>query len=335
MYIFDRMKYLFIAVLILNSYWLQAQIAVGRSEKGSRLSESSLADIQKTTTVFVLQDRDMRDGETWKQAIASVWTITPFVVAKRSEIGQYLRKPGYSFFILGSKMVERVNRAKMRTTSTSLHLYYDLLIPEFDKDGKLKKRKNGHLIGEDHYARIFLYPTSKTMMYLMANIGKSDGGADRYLHQQGEIYNWAPGMMSGYLDIVNRNLLSRSGVGVYDEVSNEATLGKLKNDTLYIPDYVTIKFNPFSGQEDDDGEQDDESQKKAYKYPVKLISVEELDKLIMNRDREIFYLSYVKNSAQKIVSVYSNKSSVIYTNCTPMSYNFKNKDLAKLAKHIE
>lgn len=330
------MKKILIALALLASgTTTQAQLSVGGAGRGSKISEKELKEIQATTTLFVVQDRDMQIKDVWEKAIGAAWKVTPFKVISDNELKAYLSKPGYSFFEFAAELVEHRN-SKGMVTSTTVHLSYDFFIPSFDKKGELKTRKSGELKDETYYGRIYLYPDNKTMFHLRDNVGGRSGNArvDKYLHQQALIYNWTPGMMKGYLSVISKGLMAREAQSPYDEFTNEDGLKPLKRDTLYIPDYILVKFNPFTGDEKDD-EKDDESTRKAYKYPHKVISVDELDKLLLDDTRSIFYVSYLKNSAQKVVNVFNSKTGMEYANTTPMSYNFKNKDLAKIAKRID
>src|SRR5690606_28263853 len=108
---------------------------------------------------------------------------------------------------------------------------------------------------------------------------------------------------------------------------------KLKTETLYVPDYIFIKRNKFKGTESERFEEKELME--GYKFPYKIVSIEELNSKILNGE-EFLYLSYIRSNTDKFISVINSKTGeVIYTVYRPMSYNFSDKDMKIIQDDIE
>ena len=112
-------------------------------------------------------------------------------------------------------------------------------------------------------------------------------------------------MLQGYLKTVNDGLLNDDTKGPYTYMADDDALARLKTDTLYVPDYVNVTYNPFIGMDKAPKEEADEDDVKGrYPYPIKYVSTSQLDDLVANHDGPVFYLVYVRSSTDKFVSVY-------------------------------
>lgn len=308
-----------------------AQVQVGSNEiatmnRAGRISKDDLEGLKKTTTVFTLPYKDYGQQQQFEEAIRSVWTITPFRIIKPDEMSQYM-KDGYSVFSFGGFMTTRQGPA---INPANMHLAYDLWQPELGKKGQVKQR---------YFARILIYPDNETFFTAMRNTGRR--GEDfsarmlSFLYNDAVIYNWSAGLLKGYLKVVNDRLLQADERGPFTEEADKQALAGLTKDTLYVPDYVQVKFNMFTGAEKAAEEEADESLKEAYPFPVKLVTKARLDELLLDKSRPVKYLVYTKSSTDKYINVYDSRKGLLYARYVKLSYNFKNKDLAKLAKVID
>lgn len=113
-------------------------------------------------------------------------------------------------------------------------------------------------------------------------------------------------------------------------------LKKLTNNKLYIPSYMTIKYNGWTGK---DSEGDDENIQKIFKkydYKYEVISDEELNRKILNNE-ELYYLRYVRMNAERFLQVVNSKTGeIIYRNyITGLSYKIKSKHIKELNSKIK
>lgn len=149
----------------------------------------------------------------------------------------------------------------------------------------------------------------------------------------GLLYNWSPGMLKNYLDQMTNLLKAGKNISVRDDITNKAELAKLTKETLYIPDFNLLRFSPFAGRLEKAA--DEERLFEDYKFPYKVISKTDLDKLIIDSDQTVYYLIFVKDSSSKIICVINSKTGeTIYSTSKSLSYNLKSGDIKDLFKEI-
>lgn len=106
-------------------------------------------------------------------------------------------------------------------------------------------------------------------------------------------------------------------------------MSKLSHDTLFVPDYVLVKFNMFNG---------DESQRHAvdelfkdYPYPYEILHPDLLsERIAAGQVRYVF--DYVKSSSDNYIRIYELSKGKIYQEYKSISYNLSSKDLKKIVK---
>lgn len=146
------------------------------------------------------------------------------------------------------------------------------------------------------------------------------------------IYNWSPYMLKAYLKSVNEHLLAKEPHGPFTEEEDEIALQPMKRDTLYIPDYVNLKFDPFLHGEKT-VETDYGSVHDFYPYHVKVISKEELGRIVKESSTPVYYLVFIKSSSDKYINVFeAHSGKLLFARYSPASFNFKYKDLKDLYK---
>lgn len=306
-----------------------AQIQIGSTtakKNPGKISEEKFSDFKKTTTYFILQERDYAKLNEYKTAISKVWTVTPFEIIKPGDIGSKdLTKS--SFFFFGGFVTVRQGKGG---SGKYIHLSYDLFTLEENKKGKIKQKL---------FAKFMLHldmASFKAASSFANNINTFGDKIQPYLYQKAEMTNWNPLFLSGYLKEINDDLTREEGRSVFDETTNKAALAGLANGTLYIPTYVNTKMNAFTGQETDK-EEDEGTLKSNYPYPAEYIDAAELSRKVETGEIKTgYYLSYIKSTTDKFVSVFDIATrEMIYSNYTMISYNFKLKDLKKLGSKVK
>lgn len=323
------LPFLFLLPLYANAQFNIGYDKYNRYRKISSIEDEQLELLKKTTTVFVLPDKDSQNVASFEQAIKSVWSITPFLIAKASEIPVYSNKKQYSIFKFRHwKQSVRVSNGPKSTGAsvTSVYLAYELWITDGTGDTR------SHVI-----AGVELYPESELFgkIYTGSTTDELSARPERTttkMLKDYTIYNWGPGFLKGYLKSLQDAIVNQKRRDPMYGVSENDRLISLKTDTLYVPDYVSIKYNPFTIEENET-DMEDESLSQAYPYPVKLVSAEELNKLILTQP--IKYLVFTKSSSAKIINVYDSKDGALLYATTNRSYKFKYKDLRKLAREID
>jgi len=174
----------------------------------------------------------------------------------------------------------------------------------------------------DVLCRIELYPNTHTLF--AGSSHRENVIAEFYDH--GEFYNWSPVYLAAHLGVVEADLKKKFRSSLFAEVRDPSLTRLLLKDTLYIMDTEFKSFNKFSAREKKSDLNFD-----RYGAPYRLCSPQELFQIFETEKRGRFLFEYVKSSTDKFVSIYDVKDKkVIYRQYTPISYNLKSKDLAKI-----
>ena len=313
----------------LGSMQATAQIQVGsasQSKGPGKISEASMSRFKQSTTYFVLQEKDYANEAIFQEAIAKIWKVTPFKIIRPEEMSR-LDQQKSSFFFFGGFVTVRQGRS---TVTYHPHLSYDLFMLSSNKKGKTE---------QDMLGKILLHLDGESSRFVMryAN-GNNKNFSEKvlpFLYREASMQNWTPQMLSGYLKVINDCLASGTLRSVFDEYTDKEGIKALSEQTLYIPDYVTTKFNMFTGaeKETDSDEGEDNS---SYAFGNKYLAAHEIESVAAGQNKPYAYLSYIKSSTDKFVSVFDGQTGkLLYTAYTPVSYNFKSKDLKRIAAKVK
>jgi hypothetical protein len=296
-----------------------------------------IARLKKGITYIVMKDTGSAVAQPYKDIFRRYWTCSKIGFIEYKDILNYVSADA-SFFTIGgftttstfvhmSKTFGQENGLSYDNT----HLYYELWVcnqKELEK-WKNRKKKKDELPDKVKVliSRIELYTDFETLSK-PENIYQSDyDGGDH-------IRNWGPGYLKNYLQMLMPLLEKGEERSLYRSNADPQQLKNLRKDTLYIPDYLLIKFSKFSG--DESKRHKEKELFGEYKLPYVLISNEALNKKILADTAPFYYLVYIKSSTDKYVSVYnSHTGELVYTTYAPMSYNLKEKDFEKLVNEIK
>ncbi|TDG35397.1 hypothetical protein EZJ43_13950 [Pedobacter changchengzhani] len=319
---FSIKKLIVIAIYIFSYFSSKSQVTFYPKDAG----EEKMATFKSTITLFSLQYKDYTELEKFNQAIASVWTITPFLIIKPDELSKYIDKPGYTYFAFSGFK-------ETNGKTTVIRFFYALDLPTFKKNGKKGSNVN--------FGNVLIYPDDKTLYQTVGNTFKFGGSKTKdvdmitFLYTDAILYNWSPGVLRAYLKQINDGLLTKKNRKNTFEMENKMKLASLLKDTLYVPEYVKLRFSMFTMSEKVD-EEKDESLAEAYKLPIKFVSTKELNELILKKGSNINYLVYTKSTTDKVVTIYNSASNeLLYQAYSAISYNFNAKDLRKIRNLIK
>lgn len=318
-----------LSAVCLGNIKATAQIQVGSATKSAgpgKISSEEMNKFKQSTTYFVLQEGDYEQQDDFQKAIAKVWTVTPFQIIKPEEMGK-LDKNKSSFFFFGGFVTVRRGQS---TVTYHPHLSYDLFMLSKNKKGKTEQ----NLLG-----KIMLHLDSRSMSYVLryAN-GNNKNFSEKitpFLYQEAAMPNWTPQMLGGYVKVINDGLTTGSLRSMFDEYTDKEGIKALRDQTLYIPDYVNTKFNMFTGAEKET-ESDEGDDNSSYAFGNKYLAAKAIEPAAAGQNKAYAYLSYIKSSSDKFVSVFDGATGkLLYTAYTPMSYNFKSKDLKRIAAKVK
>ncbi|RYD99746.1 MAG: hypothetical protein EOP54_02795 [Sphingobacteriales bacterium] len=318
-----------LSCICLGSIQANAQVQVGsatHSKGPGKISAEAMARFKQSTTYFVLQEKDYAQEAIFRAAIAKIWQVTPFKIIRPEEMGQ-LDQQQSSFFFFGGFVTVRQGRS---TVTYHPHLSYDLFL--------LSTNKKGHT-EQDMLGKILLHLDGASYQYVTRYANGNNKNFSKqvipFLYQEAAMQNWTPQMLSGYLKVINDGLASGTLRSVFDEYTDEEGIKALKHQTLYIPDYVNTKFNMFTGTEKET-ESDEGEDNTAYAFGNKYLAAKEIAHTAAAQNKAYAYLSYIKSSTDKFVSVFDGETGkLLYTAYTPVAYNFKSKDLKRIAAKVK
>jgi hypothetical protein len=162
------------------------------------------------------------------------------------------------------------------------------------------------------------------------------------LNFQLQYLNGMEGNIKNMIQFVNNQVKNKAEKDFFSDTKNESELSKLKKETLFIPNYWygekgTILENLKDGDKYISAHiKFLNDLQKSYLYKSEVITRTDLDKKILNANKDFYYLNYVQSSADKIISIINGKTGeVIYSSVTKNSYRLKEKDLEKIEKLLK
>jgi hypothetical protein len=271
--------------------------------------------LKQTTTLFTYTKEEKDSLEILKKAILSVWSLTKIDFIPLEDLHKYIDDPKYSFFSIDGQNIKTTwsNRDNPveNTSWNNTYIYLNLWTQTKDKKGRVERFS---------YARIELFPSFETMT--------SKNVADIV------VCNRSIGLLKVYVGCVHNYLANNGSRFFFSESVNQQEIANLQQEMLYVPDYTLVKFNSLSG--DESKRHDEKILFKDYKFNYKIVTLNDLDNKILNSDKPIYFLSYVKSSSTTFVTIYNSQANeIIYTNRTSLSFNIKEKNIAQLVKAIK
>ena len=321
------MKKLFVAALLCTLFNSYGQLAVRTDKK------EVLDTFRATETIFILSN--VYDTQTYEEVLKQSWTITPFRVIKLEDFHPMDFLDGkHSFAMLDANSV---------TTKSATYVHSFIAFFMFNMEDKLeeiekvkkksdKKKKDYDIMREGRIviADILMCQNEEFIRTGSGNIQ----GAGEAMYQGNLFHNYTPGFLKNYFQKVNSLITESKTMGMYGG-SCLPEIKALKKATLYVPEYIGLKYNAFKVKESEKTEEEKNELFKDYKYKYEYINADELSKKIMAGE-ELYYLRYVLENAQKYLQVVNSKTGeVVYKNYHPMGYKLKPDNMKEIKKAID
>lgn len=324
---FSLRAFQMLLLLCLFTLPVYSQIAISNVKEIPRLKQG--------ITYVAMKDTASAIAQTYKE-VFRYWTCSKVTFIEYKDILNYV-SPDASFFTIGgftttSTFTHMTSSGGTRQglSYSNTHLYLELWVcdPKQLEKWKNRKKKKDELPEsvKQIIGRIELFTDFPTLAD-PEKIYNSDYDGN------GHIRNWGPGYLKTYLQLLMAMIEKGDERSLYKGSSDPKQLRNLKKQTLYIPDYVLIKFNKFNG--DESKRHEEKEILGGYKWPYQLIENEALNKKIMEEQQPVYFLVYIKSSTDKYVSVFNSQTGeLIYTTYTAASYNIKDKDFEELADAV-
>ncbi|POY40165.1 hypothetical protein C3L50_05830 [Flavobacterium alvei] len=300
---------------------VSAQIAIDNIEE--------LSKIKGGTTYVAMKDPNAEKSKEYVEIFKNNWTYTKLEFIKYTDITKYIA-PGNSFLTLSGyvtdvQMMSLYNNG-IRPGIDYSHTHIFLQLWTVD-DNYFKKNKEFNDKDRIQIARLELYTDFETIVR-PSNLYQNDYDADNHIR------NWGPGILKNHIQNLNTYLNTGKKKSLFSDILNEKEIKKLASETLYIPDYILVKFNKFTG--DESAKLKEEELLEDYKFKYKMLSTKELNDKILSDTKGFYYLQYIKSSTNKYISVINSLTGeIIYSIYVPVSYNLKSDDLKDLSKIIQ
>lgn len=338
------MKKIFTIVLLALSFVSYAQLSM-RTDKKELLDR-----FKDTETIFILSNA--YETKVYDDILKQTWTVTPYKIVKIEDFDplDYLDGKN-SFAMLDGNVVIKKNTSYLHSYMSFFMFDQEDKVKEIEKFKKKtgKKRDEYDLMRENRItiADFFLY---KNQDFIQKNEHKNPFRTYRSIENdkfrmvkylQDEMYmensvfhNYNPGFLKNYFQKVNALITDGTPYGLYGGACTPE-VKQLKDKTLYVPQYVGLKYNSLSRTETDKTQENKVKLFEDYKYSYEYIDTDQLSDRIMAGE-ELYYLRYVMENAQKYVQVVNSKTGeIVYKNYHPMSYNLNEGNIEEIRKAIE
>ncbi|MFN3752920.1 hypothetical protein [Flavobacterium sp.] len=280
---------------------------------------AEVAKIKQGTTFFAMKDPASPAAAAYVAAIKKAWTLSKVECIKYTDVEKNIA-PNNSFVTIGANMTT----SNSTLASTETRIYLELWTTNGKYTYDPKKRRHFNQADKIVVATIELFAD----FYAQNNpsaLYKMDYDA------AGHFKNWGTGVLTNYLQQLTSLLNNGTETLAKTEIANKEELLKMSTATLFIPNYVMIKFPKNS---------DDESKRYPDKeifdgitQAYKLLPLAELNDKITNSTTPFYYLLFIKTPTEKFVTVTNSLSGeIIYSSYTGSPTNFKSSDLKEIQK---
>lgn len=340
------MKLITILLFLCFSFQSYSQISVGPKHigKSSKFKKGVLERFKNTETIFVLSD--VFEKEEYEEVLKSSWTVTPYRIVefKDFELKKYLSDK-YSIAQLGG--FKRIKEMKYGGTSTSLFTYVDFNIYDSESifedlkklsskkiSSKKKVRKEREIINkyELNIARFYIFPKDD---FIHTSLSVDMNHIVNSLFTDDVFFNYKLGLLKNYFQKTDDLLKNNEIYWMYED-DYKPELKKLASQKLYIPSYMSIKYNGWKGVDSEEDDENIEDVFKKYNFEYQIISDDDLSNRIL-KNEEFYYIRYVRMNAERFLQVINAKTGdIIYRDyITGLSYKIKSKHISELNSKIK
>ncbi|HAD97614.1 MAG TPA: hypothetical protein DCG19_09420 [Cryomorphaceae bacterium] len=320
--------YFFAMALIVSSFWeVHAQINIGSFESpnirdgAGMIRKGDVRRMEHNKTIFFYGEKDEARLEDLKKALKGAWDLNSLEFDHIRNFKKYERERNTAFITLEVSPVVKVNTNIGKEREVDCKVYLLLWVP------KSRDRVP--------YARIELYPEHEFVKKLIKVPGDED--KKDLIYKEGKFYNDSPGLLSLYFRHVSKGLSIDDNItapSLYDDWAREdsAGLGLLRNEILYVPDYVLIEEDL----------RDDTTQVRAaidlfedYPHRYEILKREQLSNLILEDVSHLNYVFvYVQSGEEKHFSIFNTKGEILFHEFEGNSFNLQENDIREMARSV-
>jgi hypothetical protein len=280
---------------------------------------AEVTKIKQGTTFFAMKDPASPKATAYVDAIKKAWTLSKVECIKYTDVEKNIA-PNNSFVTIGANMTT----SNSTTASTETRIYLELWTTNGRYTYDPKKRR--HFNQEDKIV--------VATIELFADFYAQNNPSALYKMEYdaaGHFKNWGTGILSNYLQQLTSLLNKGTDCLAKTEIANKEELNKMSTATLFIPDYVMIKFP--KNNDDESKKYSDKEIFDGFTQAYKVLPLAELNDKILTNATPFYYLLFIKTSTEKFVTVTNSQTGeIIYSGYTGSAANFKSSDLKELQK---
>lgn len=290
----------------------------------SQITISNVAEIAKIkqgTTFFAMSDPNSPKAKMYVELIKKAWNFSKVDCIKYTDVEKNIA-PNNSFVTITANMTNSTNAA----APTQTHVYLEL----WTTNGKFKydpkKRKHFNQADKITIATLELFPDFTTQNN-PTKLYKMDYDAI------GNLKNWGKGVVYNYVQELNRLLLKAEERSFKTPIINKEELKKVASQTLFIPEYVLVKYN--KNNKDESSKQEEKELLKDIPFSCQIMPDAALNDKIVTTETPFYYLLFIKTIDDKMITITNAATGeIVYMAYDSIVSNFKTADLKDIQKAI-
>lgn len=329
-------KFLLLAICLIffESY---SQISVGRRHIGKavKFEKGTLEKFKKSETVFVLSS--IFEPSQYDSILKDVWTVTPYKIVSAQEYNKddYL-DGSYSFVRLtGYKLLDETGWVKSVETFINVNYFdFETFKEELNKmSSNNRSKKKDKLISNNYRSIARIQFQQKDDFNLDQKLDPDTDEFTKSLLSEDILHFYDLGFLKNYFQKLNQLLIDEEIYWMYEDDYLQE-LKQLKNETLYIPNTTSIKFNSLE-ESAEDIKEDFERIFKNYEYDYEFVSPSEINSKILDGET-IYYLRLTRLRYERFLHIVNSKTGeIVYRGYIGgSSSKFKTKHINQLSESI-
>lgn len=318
-------------VLFFMIFSVNAQVSIGRSVSPTNLYirgiHEKYFDFLETTTSYLIVPESL-DFEITKEIISDVWTYNDIVFVPAEDYDeQSLMQKGNTIIRIhdtGYKLERKEEGNTTRTVNAWFAYKFELIsYYEVTVNKKGKKKPDILKLADICFTQSMHHRYKMQPAY---NVKKAQNIID-----EPDIYNFYLGYIKNYFQILNKGLTERRTIDLEEKFIDESNMKLLKDQTLYAPEWILKRINPFTGMVK--AIEQPEKLFKDYEHSYEMLSYDALNDKILSGE-EFYYLMQTQFNEHQILSIINSVSGAIIYSAERKSYKVSSKDIRGISKLI-
>jgi len=301
--------------------------------------------VKGDTTFILLDDITSQMDTPYVNVFKQYWKVTPIKFIQTDQLTKHLSKNAtYLSFIVTNEIVQPVHNGIgmgspiIRPGSSIMDFrLWTCKEKYFNKERKWDWAYTNEIATMELFVSSLSagsYTSQASGTFQTFGGPKICGGGD-YLtvDQGGYIYNWGPGILKNYVQILSELLTAGNERKFTQEITDNAEIKRLKTDTLYIPKFVAYKIVKFGAVTT---EKTDLSKLVSnYKLPYSIITTQQLNDKILNKKGDIYYFMYMHSNRAKYIAVINGfTGEIVYSDYSKSTDDVTDGDFKDLRSNI-